>query len=103
MPMKRLKRCFQEGAFRMWVKAGNSFYNTDHIITLERKEDAGVYYLIRFSDGTDTGLNEKQIKPLADALEQLAAEKKGPEGAASHNPPEANKAEASPPPVITPS
>jgi hypothetical protein len=56
----------------MWVQVGKAFYNTDHIVSIVRHDDAGVYYLMRFSDGQETGLNEEQIRPLVEAMTKLA-------------------------------
>jgi|SRR5579862_1529781 len=57
----------------MWVQVGKAFYNTDHIISVVRHDDAGVYYIIKFADREETGLNEEQIRPLVEALTKLAA------------------------------
>ncbi len=54
----------------MWVKIEEGYYNTDHILSIERKEDAGVYYMIRFADGKETGFNEDQVKGLVEALDK---------------------------------
>ena len=56
----------------MWVQVGKAFYNTDHIVSVVRHDDAGVYYIIKFSDREETGLNEEQIRPLVEALTRLA-------------------------------
>ena len=63
----------------MWVKVQEDYYNTDHILSVEKKEDAGVYYNIRFADGKDTGFNPDEIKPLIDAVENLAGKEENAE------------------------
>ena len=65
----------EPGVEIMWVKVEDDYYNTDHILSVEKKEDAGVYYNIRFADGKETGFNPDQIKPLLDALEKMTEKK----------------------------
>jgi len=54
----------------MWVKIEDGYYNTDHILSIERKEDAGVYYMIRFADGKETGFIEDQVKGLVETIDK---------------------------------
>lgn len=56
----------------MWVQVGGTFFNTDHIMSVQRHDDAGVYYILRFSHGEEVGFNEDQIKPLVEALNRMA-------------------------------
>ena len=70
----------------MWVRVEDNFYNTDAIISMERRTDAAVYYVVRFVDRNETGFNEKQIRPLLDALAGLAEKERQQAGEAHYEP-----------------
>lgn len=70
----------------MWVRVEDNFYNTDAIISLERRTDAAVYYVVRFVDRNETGFNEKQIRPLLDALAGLAEKDRQQAGESHYEP-----------------
>ena len=83
----------------MWVKVEDDYYNTDHILSVEKKEDAGVYYNIRFADGKETGFNPEQIKPLLDAVEKIGGPGRGGGSSNAGDKTETAKEESANPPV----